>query len=212
LDTNICIYRTLAYIEPRILRREDLEKVTEKIDTLTNNKLSCKIIITDTIYSELKDNDILFEEISDYCTNKLHYNRYKSLIIFEQAKKSINKFLIKYCLDQELKSFLKKKNLNLKEIDKFYLAFPDRLKKITQKKLNHLRPFQKNKKLSQRPKNLPEKNDRILLSEAIELNKNTDNDVYIFSNDSDFTEFWDEINKKFTINILKIDDGINIED
>lgn len=214
LDTNICIYRTLAYAEPRILKRDDLDKVTDKIDMLTNNNFSCKIIISDTISSELMNNEILFWEVSQFCINKLHYkpNSYQTLQIFEKSKKSINKFLIKYGLANELRISISKHHLNLRDVDNFYLSFPERLMEITLNKLNNLKPFQRNKKLSERPNNLPEENDRLLLCEAIELKKNNENDIYIFSNDSDFTKFETEINKKFGIKILKLDDAIEKED
>lgn len=214
LDTNICIYRTLAYVEPRILKRELLDKVTDKIDILTNNNLACKIIITTTIINELRNQEILFWEISQFCMNNLHHKSgdYKTLRIFEKAKKSINKFLIKYQIGKELIRILGDSRLDLTEINNFYLNYPEKLNKITQNKVMKLKQFQKDKKLRERPNNLPEENDRILLSEAIKINNSNENDVYIFSNDNDFIEFVEEIKTKFNVKILKLFDSIEEED
>ena len=44
--------------------------------------------------------------------------------------------------------------------------------------------------------------------QAIEIDKIYDSEVYIFSNDGDFTEFVEEIPAHFNVNILKIDDDI----
>ena len=212
LDTNICIYRTLAYVKPRILRREELDKVTEKIDTLTNNNLSCKIIVLDVVAQELSSNEILFWEISQFCTNKLHHKigSYKTLKIFEQAKKSIIKFILKYKLSKELREELVEPR-ELTEIDKFYLNYPEKLSKITNNKLKYLNSSQQTRKLLERPNNLPEDNDRLLLLEVIRINESNDNEVYLFSNDGDFTEFGKEIKENFDITILKVDDFITEE-
>ena len=151
-------------------------------------------------------------EVSQFCINKLHYKKgsYQTLQIFSKAKKSIQKFILKYRLDQEIKKNLRPP-IKIEEIDKFYLQYPERLEKITNKKLNYLTPLQQKKKIIERPNNLPEENDRIFLLEAIRINESNSKDVYIFSNDSDFVKFREEIKKKFGVNILKIDDPI-IED
>ena len=214
LDTNICIFRTLAYVKPKILARDILDKVILKIDTLRNNNLACTLVITNTILSELNNHKILFKEINDFCIEKLHHNPngdYRTLAIFESAKKSIGKFILKHQIIQPFLDFVQNCNINIDEIDRFYLSFPEKLAEITSRKLNGLTFNQRNRRLAERPNNLPEINDRILLAEAIEINKKVDNDVYIFSQDSDFTEFSEEIKKQFGVNILKIDDGIEPE-
>ena len=209
LDTNICVYRTLAYIQPRIINRDELEKVTEKIDLLTNNNFSSVIIISDTIVQELKNDEILFWEISNFFIKKLHHKKgsYQTLQAFSKAKKSILKFIEKYKLKGEIKeNFIS--SITLGDIDKFYLKYPKKLAQITQRKLSYLRPSQQEKKKIERRDNLPEINDRLLLLESIKINRGNRNDVYIFSNDKDFTEFKKEIKEKFDINILEINDPI----
>ena len=42
------------------------------------------------------------------------------------------------------------------------------------------------RKLKNRPNNLPEESDRFLLAQAIELNNLFNQDICIFSNDNDF--------------------------
>lgn len=48
---------------------------------------------------------------------------------------------------------------------------------------------------------MPEKTDRLLLCQAIELEKNSENFIGILSNDSDFTKFVDEIFGKFGVEV-----------
>jgi hypothetical protein len=208
LDTNICIYRTLAYVKPKIYR-DELEKVVNKIDNLTNNNFQCKFVISDLVISELKDEKILFWEIKQFCINKLHLRKeYESLKIFNQAKKSMNKFILRYAIDSDLCEKIKKYTVHLKDIDKFYLNFSSKLSSLTQLKIKDSNPKQIQIKISQRPNNLPEETDRKLLGQAIEIKKNYHSEVYIFSNDGDFTEFNNDIFKEFGINILQIEDNL----
>lgn len=208
LDTNICIYRTLALIQPPIYLRGELDKVIEKIDTLSNNNLKCKIIISELIASELKNESILFSEVSKFCIEKLHVQGYNLLIIFNQAKKSMEKFILKYQMESDLCEEIKGYSANLINIDEFYLAFPSRLHELTQLKLNNLSPRQKQIKLNQRPQNLPEATDRKLLGQAVEIKKIYDLEVYLFSNDRDFTDFSEEITAQLGVNILEINGAI----
>lgn len=210
LDTNICIFRTLAIVKPRILERAIIDKVTLKIDELRNNKLACTLVITETTLGELNNDKILFRRINIYCIEKLHHKLgdRRTLLVFGAAKKSIGKFILKHKITQDFKNFLHGCNLNIPKINNFYLSFPQKIADITSKKVAGLSGYERSRKLAQRPNNLPEENDRVLLSEAIEISKNVANDVYIFSYDSDFTEFQEEIKEKFKINILKIDDLI----
>ncbi|MFA7707858.1 MAG: hypothetical protein WCX73_02830 [Candidatus Pacearchaeota archaeon] len=209
LDTNICIYRTLAYVQPKIYRTE-LDEVTNKIDSLSNNNFKCNIVISNLVISELKNNSILFWEINNFCFIRLHVrNKYQVLKIFNQAKKSMGKFISKYSISQELEENIKNYPLNLQEIDQFYLKFPQKLQSLTHTKIKNIsNPRQKQIKISQRPNDLPEETDRKLLCQAIEIKKLHHSDVYIFSCDGDFTEFVNEIPLEFGINILKLGDTI----
>ncbi len=208
LDTNICIYRTLAFVEPRIYARDDLDKVKNKIDTLTNNNLKCKVIISDLVISELRSDNILYWEVNKFCVTKLHMKPYEGLKMLQQVKKSMGKFILKYSIDSNLYEKIKNYHLNMGDIDQFYLKFKTKLYKLTQLKISGLGSKQKQIKINQRPQNLPEDTDRKLLGQAIEIKKIHDSDVHIFSNDGDFTEFVEEIPAHFNIKILKINDDI----
>lgn len=208
-DSNICVYRTLETIKPKIYN-EDLEKTKKLIEEITNNNFKCKIIVTDIAYSEIKDNEILFGCVNEFCVKKLHYRYgdFRTIKIFNQAKKSINKFIDRRLLDEESKNKIKNYKTYLESINQFYLKFPKRLQEITDNKIKFVKPFDKQRKLQQRPNNLPEENDRLILCQAIELKKQQNNPVCIFSNDSDFLEFKEEIKQEFEINILSLDDNI----
>lgn len=213
-DSNICIYRTLALIEPPIRPRDLLDKVLTLIAELTNNNYACKIFITDIIHKELLNNEILFDEVFNFCVKKLHWKKhsYKIQILSRKAEKSINKFFDKRLLSKEILEKIKNCGRHIPRIDGFYLRYPEKLEQITIDKIRHLRPFDSQRKLKHRPKNLPEESDRILLAQAIELNNLFEQDVCIFSNDNDFLEFRSEILDEFGIKILSPDDSINLED
>ncbi len=208
LDTNICIYRTLAYVEPKIYR-EELRQVTDKINRLTNNNFRCVFIISDLVISELKNDQILFWEINSFCYTKLHLKHsLRILKIFMQAKKSIGKFIDKYGMTNEQYENIKSYPMHINAIEQFYLKYPQKLVELTNSKVNGMNLRQKRDKLSQRLNNLPEETDRKLLAQAIESNRSHHSDVYIFSNDGDFTEFANDIQTEFNIQILKIEDVI----
>ena len=90
---------------------------------------------------------------------------------------------------------------NLVEVNKFYLQFPEKLKEITDRKIGHLKGWRRDNKIRQRINNLPEKSDRLLLCQAIELGEHKEESIGVLSNDSDFTEFTNEIFGKFDIEI-----------
>ncbi|MEA3515289.1 MAG: hypothetical protein U9R34_07450 [Nanoarchaeota archaeon] len=80
------------------------------------------------------------------------------------------------------------------------------LNEITKKKINYQSTENERiKKLGQRPNNLPERPDRKILAEAIELKRHfPEINNCILTNDTDFIEFRNEIKKKFGINIEHI--------
>lgn len=210
-DSNICVYRTLAVIEPKIYF--PVLSITQKyLNEITNTGTSCNLLITDTIKTELLDkNDesfILFKSIQNFCVNKLHLGRYDSKIqkIIRNAEKSLTKFVRKNHINNLPISFNVDYDSQIKEIDKFYLQFPERLDEITKKKINYQSTENERiKKLGQRPNNLPERPDRKILAEAIELKRHfPEVNNCILTNDSDFIEFRNEIKNKFGINIEHI--------
>ena len=211
-DSNICIYRTLSLIEPKILGAEHLEKTSKMIADLTNNNLACKIIVSDIVYSEIQDNEILFECINEFCVNKLGWrtNSFKIQQIFLQAKKSIGKFVTNKLINSEDSENIKSYKKHLSDINKFYLKYPERIEKVTENKTKYLKPFDKQKKLKQRPDNLPEENDRLLICQAIEFKQKTSKNVSIFTNDSDFLEFKSEIKSELGIEIIGIESDLKI--
>ncbi len=209
-DSNICIYRTLSLIEPKILGADHLDKTTKMIADLTNNNLACKIIIMDVVNSEVQSDEILFECINDFCTNKLHWrpNSFKIQQVFIKAKKSIHKFLDNRLVSGEILGKINKFRQQLTKVDSFYLKYPARLQKVTDNKIRYLKLFDKQRKLKQRPNNLPEENDRLLLCQALELKQELKENVCIFTNDSDFLEFRLELKSELGIDVIGIEDII----
>ena len=213
-DSNICIYRTLALIEPPIRPRDILDKVLTLIAELTNNNYACKIFVTDVVHEELLNNEVLFDEVFNFCVKKLHWKKhsYKIQVLSRKSEKSINKFFEKRHLNRETLDKIKNYGLHIPRINNFYLKHPEKLEKITLDKIRHLKPFDSQRKLKNRQNNLPEESDRFLLAQAIELNDLFKQDICIFSNDNDFLEFKDEILSEFGIKILSPEDIINLEE
>jgi len=204
-DTNVCIDRTLAFIEPQIFN-DYLDSVKDAIAKLTNGKDPCKMLLSPVVISELKSNYILLKEIQNFCVKKLRYKRtsYKIMQIKSRAEKSIRKFIEKYSLSQDLIALTKDYGNNKADVENFYLKHPNTLKQITTEKLRGLSPQQKVRKIAQRPSHLPEENDLLLLAHAIELNNKQENPVAIFSRDKDFTKFKAEIPQEFGIQIFSL--------
>lgn len=210
-DSNICIYRTLSLIEPKILGADHLDKTSKMIADLTNNNLSCKILVSDIVHSEIQNNEILFECINSFCVEKLGWkpHSFKIYQIFNQAKKSIGKFITSRLIGSEELEKLKGYKKHLQEVNNFYLEYADKLSKITDNKTKYLKQFDKQRKLGQRPNNLPEENDRLLLCQAIEFKDKINSNVGIFTNDSDFLEFRNEIESQFDVKVISLEDNIS---
>ena len=203
LDTNVCIFRTLANLENPKINYVGFVELKKKINDITNTHSKCKLIISDIVWSELKSEKILFNEIKKFCKKKLRYpsNSSKTLKVFNAAKKSMDKACNKYSIESEISELIKDSGNNLVEVDKFYLQFPDRLKEITGRKINYLKGWMRDRKIRQRVNNLPEESDRLLLCQAVELSKYKDESVGILSNDSDFTGFITEISEEFSVEV-----------
>ena len=209
-DSNSCIYRTLSLIEPKILGADHLEKTSKMIADITNNNLSCKILVSDIVHSEVQNNEILFECINEFCVEKLGWkpHSFKIQQIFNQAKKSIGKFITSRLIGSEEVEKIKGYKKHLQEVNNFYFKYPDKLSKVTDNKTKYLKQFDKQRKLTKRPNNLPEENDRLLLCQAIEFKDKINSNVGIFTNDSDFLEFKAEIKSDLGIEIIGIDDSL----
>lgn len=203
LDTNVCIFRTIANIQEPKIYSEKLNKLKKKINDITNNNSKCKLIISDIVYSELRSGKILTNEVIHFCENVLKYpkNSYKTFAILNATKKSLDKCCNKYYIKSEISELIKDSQNNLVNVDKFYLQFPDRLKEISDRKINYLEGWRRDNKIRQRVNNLPEESDRLLLCQAVELGKHKDEFIGILSNDSDFVNFKEEILRAFNIEI-----------
>lgn len=203
IDTNVCIHRTIANIQKPEIYSKELSELKRKINDLTNNNSKCKLIISDIVYSELKNEKVLTNGVIRFCRDILKHpkNSHRTFAILNAAKKSIDKFCNKYYIDEKISEIIKNSQNNLGNVDKFYLQFPDRLREITRRKIRYLNGWKKKVKIKQRQNNMPERADRMLLCQAIELEKNSMRLVGILSNDSDFTKFIDEIFGKFNIEI-----------
>ncbi len=212
LDSNICIYRTLGLVNPPIYPRTELDGAINKIHEITNSYKG-KIIITDIVIRELQNKQILFQEIFNFWKEKLHGSRlYSVQRMMRQAEKSINKLFSRYIPDPSITQKLLNYKKNISKIDLFYLSYPQKLKDITERKTKGKTQPEINRKLLQRPNNLPEETDRHLLAQAMELRNGLSTDVHLFSDDSDFREFKLEIKSNFNVSILSSDDTIDRED
>jgi len=180
------------------------------IADITNNNLSCKILVSDIVHSEVQNNEILFECINEFCVEKLGWkpHSFKIQQIFNQAKKSIGKFITSRLIGSEEVEKIKGYKKHLQEVNNFYFKYPDKLSKVTDNKTKYLKQFDKQRKLTKRPNNLPEENDRLLLCQAIEFKDKINSNVGIFTNDSDFLEFKAEIKSDLGIEIIGIDDSL----
>ena len=201
-DSNICVYRTLANIEPKIYD-ELIHKVKDRIARHTND-YNAEIVVTKTVKSEIMDENeetyILPKIIRDFCVERLKYKPYdyNILKLQKQATKSLRKFTDKNRIEKKLPCFqAKHKYINI--IKNFYLNHPDILEKITEEKVRKAK--KPKEKRRQRPDNLPEKGDLKLLSECIEIKESREEPVALFSQDSDYTNFKEKIREEFEINI-----------
>lgn len=207
LDSNICIYRSLNRIEPKIFDKR-LNNATKLINDVTNTNYSCNILLLKTVINEIITSDdeayILSNEIQHFGTKILGLKpySYKLKQMEATALKSLRKFVDKYSYNIHFKG-INFSYCYLSKIETFYLQFPQKLFEITQKKLSFIKDIpKKQRKINQRPNNLPEYNDLKIFNECLELNDKCNNHFYIISNDSDFIDFSNEINIHFNISIF----------
>ena len=192
LDTNIILSKILGPIGEFKMPQMNHLEYEELIETLEKNN---KIIITPSVCLELKKNlDFTLSKAKDLSlkNTKFNYDEISSVL-----NKRFEEIISKYCIKINVKS-------DLKEIESFYSNFLEMLYEITLDKIEHKSLSQKLRKLAQREGLLPEKGDMILLKEAIEIQKISENkNVYIISNDKDLYLFNKEINDKFKIKVIK---------
>lgn len=192
LDTNIILSKILWPVGDFKMPQMNTEEYEEKLTKLAVNN---KFIITPSTCNELKQNlDFTLSKAKDLCEKNKKFN-------YEEISNTLNKrfeeIISKYSVKINVKS-------DTKEIEQFYSNYLEMLYEITLIKIEHKNLSQKLKKLAQREGLLPEKGDMILLKEAIEILKISENkNVYIISNDKDLYLFNKEINDKFNIKIIK---------
>lgn len=206
-DTNICVYRTLAILQPPIYD-DTLRLTADYLQRLTNAGSS--LVVTDTIASELIDGDgskcyIVPQKVRDFCVRrlKLSASDYKIQKYVRAMDKSLKKFVDKYHVSKSVNDFHCDYKVILPKIDKMYLQHPQKLKNLTEKKIELLPGALKERKKSQRPHNLPELNDRKILAECICL-KDHQEKISLFSNDGDFSEFVETIKETFGVEVLRL--------
>lgn len=120
----------------------------------------------------------------------------------QKAKKKVDKFIDDYHIKEYSIECNPTKKL-YKKVVNFYRNFKDKLKKITQKKLKGLSKRDKKVKKNKRVDGyLPEESDLWLLTSAISASKENENRIGVWSMDSDFTEFDEEINKRFSVKVF----------
>ena len=192
LDTNIVLSKILGPIGEFKMPQMNHKEYEELIDALEKEN---KIIITPSVCLELKKNlDFTLSKAKDLSVknSKFNYEEISSVL-----NKRFEEIISKYGIKINVKS-------DLKEIEKFYSSFLEMLYEITLDKIEHKSLSQKLRKLAQREGLLPEMGDMVLLKEAIEIKKISENkNVYIISNDKDLYLFNKEINEKFEIKVIK---------
>lgn len=192
LDTNIILSKVLGSVGDFKIPQMNHENYEELIEKLGNKN---KFIITPSICEELKKNlEFTLSKAKDLCEKNKKFN-YKE--ISDTLNKRFENIISKYRVKINIKS-------DTKEIENFYSNFLEMLYEITLDKIEHKSLSQKLKKLAQREGLLPEKGDMVLLKEAIEILKISENkNIYIISNDKDLYLFNKEINDKFGIKVIK---------
>lgn len=192
LDTNIVLSKILGPIGEFKMPQMNHKEYEELLDALEKEN---KLIITPSVCLELKKNlDFTLSKAKDLSlkNTKFNYDEISSVL-----NKRFEEIISKYGIKINVKS-------DLKDIEKFYSSFLEMLYEITLDKIEHKSLSQKLRKLAQREGLLPEMGDMILLKEAIEIKKISENkNVYIISNDKDLYLFNKEINEKFEIKVIK---------
>ena len=174
------------------MNHKECSELIDKLETENN-----KIIITNSIQNELRKNlDFTLSKAKELCEKN---NKFNFLNIRTELNKRYEEIIIKHQIKANLKTN------DTKEIEQFYSNFLEMLYELTLDKIEHKNLSQKLKKLAQREGLLPEKTDMILLKEAIEIQKFSDNkNIYIISNDKDLYLFNKEIYEKYKIKTKKI--------
>jgi hypothetical protein len=189
-DTNVFVHKVF-YNSPEYQKYDSRSK--RHFDILVKNfdclKKSHMIVATNTVKEQLKIVCIgLF--------NELHINNEKEKSrLIERLERYIKKYYQDVIFDDE----------KLKMISTFYLRFSDRIKSISDKKIQR-KSFRAAKQILHKRSQgyLPEETDIKLLAECISFNEMSIegvNQISLFSDDADFRDFKKEIKERFSIKV-----------
>lgn len=201
-DSNILVFKVFYDLNGimNILGDERCEKAFCKFQQITSNGY---IALTDTIMRQIS---FVWPSLFDAYLGGIGVEDKEK--IKEQIENRINKYKRYYGISKIITSPLLTTQEDLNKIEDFYRKFPDRLKAITERKISGLNEVDKVKKLMARNNGvLPERSDMYILAQALKLNNsciNGINRIAIFSDDSDFCEFSDEIEKELNIKIYPL--------
>ncbi|MBU0471322.1 MAG: hypothetical protein KKF65_01760 [Nanoarchaeota archaeon] len=188
LDSNVVISRIFYNVGDYKLGskcRFDLEK-------LGNNN---SFIITPSTIEEVKKHlDFQLISIRRFCRNQERFN-YEE--IESTLKKRFEKVIDKYSLKKDVK--VEKEVIS--KIKEFYHKHLNKLEEIMLEKIRSKYVSHKLRKLAQRDSLMPEEGDMTLLAEVIELNKTSDKEVGILTEDKDFVEFVGGIEEEFGVRV-----------
>ncbi len=190
LDSNVVISRIFYDVGDYRLgskSKYDLEKLEH------NNSF---IITKSTVEEVQKHLDFQLISIKRVCRNQERFN-YEEIEI--TLKKRFEKVIETYSLKEEIQ--VDEEIIN--RIKEFYQKHLNKLEEIMLAKIRSKYVSHKLRKLSQRDSLMPEEGDMTLLAEVIKLDKTSEKEVGILTEDKDFVEFIGSIEDEFGIKVYK---------
>ena len=201
-DSNILVFKVFYDLKGilNILGDDRCERAFDKFRKIAGNN---HISLTGTVIRQIS---MVWPSLFDAYSREMSKDDKEK--IKEQIKNRINKYKRYYDIKKITEVPLLIKEHEFKKIEYFYGKFPDRLKTITERKIRGLDEADKLKKLwARNDGKLPERSDMYILAQAVKLNSlciNGVNRVAIFSDDNDFCEFSNEIEKEFNVKIYPL--------
>ena len=190
LDSNVVISRIFYDIGDYKINNSsnfDLEK-------LGNNN---SFVITPSTIEEVKKHlDFQLMFIRKTCRKQERFN-------YEEIKNTLEKRFEKVIEKYSIKEEIKVEEETLEKVKEFYHKHLNKLEEIMLAKIRSKYVSHKLRKLSQRDSLMPEEGDMKLLAEVIELNKTSEKEVGILTEDKDFVEFVGGIEEGFGVEVFK---------
>lgn len=211
LDTNILLPKIFAdmIVNDKSITGKS-NKVKEIIDKLTNEKNM--LVFTPTVIDEVVK---LWTSKSDSFMYQKTFYKVKHKELKNKIKKRIEHLFSKYSSTRYFPELIITEK-NIKEIKSFYELFKTELESITKQKIENLPEEIKERKISYRIEGyMPEQSDFKLLAECMYIRQNLPdgfNRVILFSEDKDFTNFKNEIERFLFVNVCSTKDFIDFKE